>query len=200
MATILLASASPRRAELLAQLGVKFNVEPMNIDERRNAREAPIAYVSRMARAKAAAAINHLEHYSGARQAVLAADTIVVAGASERDARGRVLGKPRDASHAVQMLCDLGDRTHQVYTAVAVRFGVQQAFVCVCTDVRFRSVSMQEARAYWSTGEPADKAGGYGIQGAAIKFVNKIDGSYTNVVGLPLFETRCALRALQLLD
>ena len=200
MVAIVLASASPRRAELLAQLGVEFRVAPMDIDEQRNAYEPPIAYVGRMAREKAAAATRQNELNGEGPQAVLAADTIVVAGACAHQVAGRVLGKPRDASHAVQMLCDLSDRTHQVYTAVAVRFGVQQAFVCVCTDVRFRSVSMQEARAYWGTGEPADKAGGYGIQGAAIEFVKKIDGSYSNVVGLPLFETRSALRALQLLD
>ena len=190
MATIRLASASPRRAQLLTELGVDFVVAPANIDERRAPPETPLAYVRRMALTKAAVGVAQAP--SDAASAVLAADTIVLAG-------GRVLGKPLDEKDAQAMLLDLSDQTHQVYTAVAIRLGVKQAYACVCTDVSFRSVSIQEASAYWSTGEPVDKAGGYGIQGAASKFVKKIDGSYTNVVGLPLYETRCLLRALQVL-
>ena len=190
MAAIRIASASPRRAQLLTELGIDFVVAPADIDERRHPPETPLTYVRRMALTKASVGVAQAP--SDLSTAVLAADTIVVRG-------GRVLGKPIDESDAVGMLLDLSDLTHQVYTAVAIRRGVQQGFACVCTDVSFRSVSMQEARAYWSTGEPVDKAGGYGIQGAASKFVKKINGSYTNVVGLPLYETRCLLRALQVL-
>lgn len=209
MKQILLASASLRRAELLAQLGVEFVVAPADIDERCYAGESALAYVRRMALTKAA--IGGRRNPAAAANGVLAADTIVVCGAASYSpsaladrgkglAGGRILGKPADERQAVDMLSTLSNRTHQVYTALAVSAGVQQGFACVCTDVSFRSVSSQEARAYWDTGEPADKAGGYGIQGAGSKFVNKIYGSYTNVVGLPLFETACILRALQLLD
>ena len=203
MAQILLASASPRRAELLQQLGVGFDVAPANIDETSKVHETPLAYVRRMALTKAEVGV------AAGSSAVLAADTIVVAphsgsalGSSgyRKNRHGRILGKPTGVAQASQMLCALSDQTHQVYTAVAVRMGVQQAFACVCTHVSFRSVSSQEARAYWNTGEPVDKAGGYGIQGVGGNFVKKIDGSYTNVVGLPLYETACLLRALRLLD
>lgn len=171
-----LASASPRRRELLASIGVASEVRPVDIDEAPLPGELPDAYVVRLARAKALA---------GGRYSTLptlGSDTAVVCA-------GRILGKPGDAAEAAAMLRLLSGRWHEVLTAVAVTGPAGLLDVCVATQVRLRDIDEQEMAAYWATGEPADKAGGYAIQGLAAIFVERIEGSHSAVVGLPLFET-----------
>ncbi len=175
---IYLASASPRRRELLTQLGVAFEVLRVEVVECRAEQEAAADYVTRLAGDKALAG---WQVCAGARP-VLGADTIVVVD-------GDVLEKPRDQAHAATMMRRLSGRTHQVMTAVALAYAGGVAVRRVVTDVTFRAVNEAEIAAYWQTGEPADKAGGYGIQGIAGKFVTYLAGSYSAVVGLPLPET-----------
>lgn len=181
---VYLASASPRRSELLRQIGVPFEVRPAHIKEQPLPGEQPARYVARLAAAKAEAVWPALAEAE--RRPVLAADTAVVLD-------GAVLGKPRDAAHAAQMLERLSGRTHAVLTAVALHAdtGVE-ARLCT-SEVRFRATTAAERRAYCATDEPFDKAGGYGIQGRAAVFVEELRGSYSNVVGLPLFETASLL-------
>lgn len=176
---LILASASPRRRELLAQLGVACVCEPADIDETPQADESPGDYVRRMAREKAATVA---ARYPAAERAVLAADTTVVLD----DA---VLGKPRDHFHGLAVLARLSGRRHTVLTAVCL----QSATGCSCelveTSVQFVALSRETCEAYLATDEPWDKAGCYGIQGLGGAFVSSIQGSYSNVVGLPLSET-----------
>jgi septum formation protein len=177
---LILASSSPRRLALLAQLGLTCQVRPADVDESWQAGEDPSVYVVRLARAKAQAV--------GEPGAVtLGADTTVVL-------EGRILGKPADRADGVAMLMRLSGRTHQVMTGVAVCQGGRLESCCVVTDVRFRPIGLREAEAYWATGEGADKAGGYGIQGLGGVFAERIAGSYSAVVGLPLAETERLLR------
>ncbi|WP_312936852.1 Maf family protein [Pseudomonas sp.] len=173
-----LASGSPRRRELLAQVGVPFSVLSAPVDETLLPGESAQCYVERLAQAKARAGFASLQ----APGVVLGADTVVVLD-------GQVLGKPDDADHAQRMLLSLSERSHQVLTAVALTDGITTRSLCVSTDVALRGISSAEARRYWATGEPADKAGGYAIQGLGAVFVRQISGSYSAVVGLPLFET-----------
>lgn len=201
MSDFVLGSASPRRTELLSLLGVEHRVVPADIDETPQRFEPALPYVRRMAAAKADAVLARLATGAGSRAAnaanltVLTADTVVITD-------GMILGKPADEADGLSMLARLSDRSHRVATAVSLRrtgdgrHGPRRADVCVQTAVTFRSVSVQEARRYWASGEPKDKAGGYGIQGLASEFVKNIDGSYTNVIGLPLVETRLLLQAL----
>jgi septum formation protein len=181
---VYLASASPRRSELLRQIGVRFRVRPAAIDEDLTAAETPAAYVTRLAAQKADAVWAAL----GAADAapVLAADTAVVLGA-------RVLGKPADAAAAESMLGELSGRTHCVLTAVALRDATGRDTALSTSEVRLRPTTPAERRAYAHTGEPLDKAGGYGIQGFAAVFVESLSGSYSGVMGLPLFETAALL-------
>jgi septum formation protein len=179
---VYLASASPRRSELLRQIGVRFAVREAAIEERQLPRETAEAYVVRLAAAKAetvwvAVADAH---------AVLGADTAVVLD-------GDVLGKPADADEAAAMLERLSGRTHRVLTAVALRHAGGLDTRLSVSEVRFRATTAAERLAYCRTGEPFDKAGGYGIQGHAAVFVEKLEGSYSGVVGLPLFETAALL-------
>ena len=202
MTRFVLGSASPRRTELLSQLGVVHTVLAADIDETPAPHELPLTYVQRMASSKA----RRVADYPDAADCwVLTADTIVVSSAQPAAqngsvgramAGGAILGKPVDQADGLAMLARLSGRTHQVITAVCLRRGTCRAAVWVNTWVTFRSVSVQEAREYWNSGEAQDKAGGYGIQGLAGAFVSKIDGSYSNVIGLPLTETRTLLRAL----
>lgn len=171
-----LASASPRRRELLAQVGLTPEVRVYSIDETPHAGEAPETYVRRMATEKLEAA---LEEEAGP---VLAADTVVVDG-------GRVLGKPRDAAHNAEMLEALSGTAHQVITAVAVGTRTKVAVRSVVSEVRFRLLGAATIARYVATGEGLDKAGGYGIQGIAGGFVSEIRGSYSAIVGLPLCES-----------
>ncbi len=176
---LLLASRSPRRAELLNTLGVRFVSIDVEVDERVVPGEAPSSYVARLAAAKAAAG-----HANGVnRIPVLAADTTVVCD-------GEILGKPVDQGDSLRMLRLLSGRWHAVYTGVAVIDSQAHVHaVTVLTQVQFRPLTRAEISAYQASGEPADKAGGYGIQGLGGALIARLEGSYSNVVGLPLAET-----------
>lgn len=171
-----LASASPRRRDLLASIGVAVEVRPVDIDESPRPGEAAHDYVVRLAREKALA---------GARLSALPAlgsDTAVVCD-------GAILGKPAGREQAAAMLGALSGRAHEVLTGVAVSGPAGLLTACVTTRVFMRAITDAELVAYWTTGEPADKAGGYAIQGLAAVFVEHIEGSHSAVVGLPLYET-----------
>jgi septum formation protein len=177
---IYLASGSPRRRELLQQIGVSFRVVAAPVDESVRVGEAPVAYVTRLAAAKAEAGWHERREPSEAP--VLAADTAVVLN-------GRILGKPKDRTDARDMLKQLSGRTHEVLTAIALRTADGLRSRISRSEVDFRPIDDNEARTYWETGEPYDKAGGYAIQGRAAIFVADLRGSYSGVMGLPLFET-----------
>ena len=178
MLSLYLASGSPRRRELLTQLGLHFERVITDVEELRREEESAQHYVRRLAREKALAGVA----VAPQDLPVLGADTIVVLN-------GEVLEKPRDAADARAMLCKLSGHTHQVMTAVALADS-QQALDCVViTDVTFRTLTATDIDDYIATGEPMDKAGAYGIQGRGGNFVRKINGSYHAVVGLPLVET-----------
>ncbi len=179
---VYLASASPRRGELLRQIGVRFTVRAPAIAEEQRAGEAPEAYVIRLAAAKAEAVWAAVAD----TQPVLGADTAVVLD-------GAVLGKPGNAVEAAAMLERLSGRTHRVLTAVAVRHAAGLETRLSASEVRFRATTAAERLAYCASEEPLDKAGGYGIQGYAAVFVEELKGSYSGVVGLPLFETAALL-------
>ena len=181
MVDLILASRSPRRAELLRQLGVRFEQRPADIDERQLSRESVEEYAARLAWEKSAAI------QPGDGIAVLAADTCVVLD-------DEILGKPEDHFDALAMLARLSGREHQVVTSVCVRLGAQVEEAISDTRVKFSSLTREDCEAYIATGEPWDKAGGYGIQGVAGAFVESLQGSYTGVVGLPLAETWELLR------
>ncbi|MFG6656854.1 Maf family protein [Scandinavium sp. M-37] len=178
MTMLYLASGSPRRQELLTQLGVSFERIVPGIEEQRDPQESAQHYVARLAREKAQAGVA----LAARDLPVLGADTIVVLN-------GEVLEKPRDAEHAAAMLRQLSGHTHQVMTAVALADSQQTVDCLVTTDVTFRVLSDEDIQGYVATGEPMDKAGAYGIQGLGGCFVRKINGSYHAVVGLPLVET-----------
>lgn len=177
---IFLASASPRRSALLTQLGVRHEVRPVDIDENILRGELPAAYVRRLAIAKAEALWSRLGESE--RRPVLGSDTTVALG-------NDVLGKPADRADGLNMLQRLSSRTHQVYTAVALRHARGCESRLSVSDVTFRALSGMEMEAYWRTGEPVDKAGGYAVQGLAALFIERIAGSYSGIVGLPLYET-----------
>jgi len=172
---LVLASSSPRRRELLASLGLEFTTAIPQIDEVLRPGENPRAYAERLAGEKAEAVAADPE------TTVLGADTIVVQG-------GGILGKPADAAQAFEMLAALSGKTHEVITAVCIRRGPRQAVFSVSTEVLFRELDVREIEAYIASGCPMDKAGAYAIQGGAAHMVRAINGSYTNVVGLPLCE------------
>ncbi len=182
---IYLASASPRRRELLRQIGITFCQLPIVIDETPLTGESPPAYVSRLARAKARAGVRSLNRHQ--LHPVLGADTVVVV-------EGAMLGKPRDRADGLGMLARLSGREHQVLSAVALATLKRDAVKIQESQVRFRALSPAECAAYWETGEPCDKAGGYAIQGQAAAFITELHGSYSGVMGLPLFETAELLR------
>jgi septum formation protein len=182
---VYLASASPRRGELLQQIGVSFRVLRAAVDEVVLPGEAPAAYVVRVAAAKAGCG------WEGNREAdvpVLAADTAVVLD-------GKILGKPKDRQDAADMLRQLSGRTHEVLTAVALRTASGLQTTTSRSEVTLRAISAREAQAYWETGEPHDKAGAYAIQGRAAVFIADLRGSFSGVMGLPLFETAELLSA-----
>jgi septum formation protein len=178
-----LASVSPRRRELLSQIGVSHIVAGAEIDETALPGEAPRDYVLRLAREKALAV-----RRGGQRLAVLGADTTVVLD-------GKIFGKPRDREDAIRMLGDLSGRSHEVLTAIALARSDGVVERLSASRVRFRKISHEECAAYWETGEPRDKAGGYAIQGLGAVFIESLSGSYSGVMGLPLFETGELLRA-----
>jgi len=176
-AQIILASASPRRQELLDQINVTYKVYPVDIDETPRANELPLAYVQRIAAEKSAACKARLTPDIP----ILAADTTVVLG-------NMIMGKPKNQADALAMLMLLSGKTHQVYSAISLR-GLEHGQAVSVTEVTFRHLNDQELLAYWHSGEPLDKAGSYAIQGLGAMFVAAIKGSFSGVVGLPLFET-----------
>ena len=177
---VLLASASPRRSELLRQVGIAHAVRPVGIDESAHPGEAPSAYVLRLAEEKAAALWGELG--PAQRRPVLAADTTVAL-------EGEIFGKPGSLDEARVMLGRMSGRTHEVHTAVAVLHAGGAAARLSSSTVTFRELTRAEIDWYWHTGEPADKAGGYAVQGRAAAFISHIAGSYSGIMGLPLYET-----------
>ena len=178
-----LASASPRRRELLAQIGLRVEIVPQSVLEQRRDGESPEAFVQRLALEKARAGLATVSE--DRPRPVLGADTVVVVD-------DMVLGKPADEAAALAMLAQLSGRTHRVLSALGVvakdNLGQDRAEVCLNESrVSFRVVAEAEGRAYWRTGEPADKAGSYGIQGMAALFIERLEGSYSGVMGLPLY-------------
>ncbi|MFC2352522.1 Maf family protein [Eikenella halliae] len=188
--TIYLASASPRRREILVSLGFQPVLLTAETDETARPGEAVADYVARMARQKNAAA-RQLSAQRGLAlaQPLLSADTVVALD-------NAILGKPRDAAHARELLESLSGREHQVWTAVCVSLGGQTLEAAQRSDVRFKELSAQEIAAYIASGEPLDKAGAYGIQGIGGVFVAHLSGSFSGVMGLPVFETVQLLRQL----
>ncbi|MEJ2694673.1 MAG: Maf family protein [Candidatus Thiodiazotropha sp.] len=176
---IYLASRSPRRRELLRQIGVPHQPLDIEVDERMRADESPSDYVLRVSQEKARAGLR--AGVRGAGLPVLAADTSV-------EAAGRMLGKPADREEGLWMLRLLSGNTHRVYTAVALGDGRLMTRLSV-SEVSFRPLEEAEIAAYWASGEAADKAGAYAIQGLAAQFISRLQGSYSGVMGLPLFET-----------
>ena len=179
---MILASRSPRRRDLLKLITTDFLVIPANLDESRRIDESPADYVCRLAEGKARA----IAHQVAPLETIIGSDTAVTCG-------GHILNKPRGKEDYLTMMELLSGTTHQVYSGICVLRGAQSMVRSVRTDVTFRELSMSERLNYWDTGEPSDKAGGYGIQGVAARFVRSISGSYTNVVGLPLVELEAML-------
>ncbi|MCG7901896.1 septum formation protein Maf [Candidatus Thiodiazotropha endoloripes] len=177
--SLYLASRSPRRRELLQQIGVRFELLDIEVDEGQLPEEQPANYVRRVAEDKAVAGFRQLS--DAAQLPVLAADTSVVVN-------GHILGKPEDRDHALWMLGQLSDTTHEVFSAVTLCRSAPQTRVSV-SRVTFRRLSETEMLDYWHTGEPLDKAGSYAIQGLGAQFIARLEGSYSGVMGLPLFET-----------
>jgi len=181
---LILGSASPRRQELLAQLGVNFHVHASDIDETPFQQESPAAYVARLAEAKSSAVMAEV----GGDIPVLGSDTIVVS-------QSELFGKPVDEADATRMLTALSGREHQVMTAVCVRNRERHEVVVVVSDVTFRELTEAEISAYWQSGEPEGKAGAYAIQGLGATFVSAMKGSYSGIVGLPLYQTDQLLKS-----
>ncbi len=179
---LILASQSPRRKQLLTQLGYQFSVQPSDIDESVKEAETASDYVLRLAKQKAQHVLVSLSAAEQCNSFALGSDTSVVLN-------GKILGKPESEDDCIQTLSLLSNNKHQVLTAIALasKAGVQGEVIT--TDVVFKKLTTAEIKAYWLTGEPQDKAGSYGIQGIAGQFVKNINGSYSAVVGLPLYET-----------
>ncbi|MEO7272651.1 MAG: Maf family protein [Vicinamibacterales bacterium] len=187
---LILASASPRRAELLTSAGFGFLVSPAEVDETPHAEEAASDYVIRVARDKA----RHIaSDRTGTGAVVLAADTAVVT-------ESRIMGKPRNDEDAANMLATLSGAVHQVLTGVVVRTDTRELVELVATRVHFLPMSSAEVSWYVSTGEPRGKAGAYAIQGHAARFIDWIDGSWSNVVGLPLSTVNRMLKEVGVVD
>lgn len=196
--SIYLASRSPRRRELLSQIGVRFQVlmfrdrpeTDAELEEAVIEGETPSVYVERVARAKAQAGWKRLEQRSLPRAAVLAADTTVAID-------GRILGKPSDRREAAGMLGALSGRRHEVLSAIALRYESQMECVVSVSEVEFKVLSQDDIRQYVATGECDDKAGAYAIQGRAAQFVTTLRGSFSGVMGLPLYETAQMLERME---
>ena len=192
---IYLASRSPRRRELLTQIGVRFDLllfrsltrEDAEVNEAWLPGETPEAYVQRVARAKAVFAAGLMAHRSIVARPVLAADTTL-------DLDGEIIAKPKDEADAAAILTRLSGRSHRVFTAIALTRGERVEQRLSISEVRFRTLSAEEIRRYVQSGEPMDKAGAYGIQGRAAVFIEEIHGSHSGIVGLPLCETALLLR------
>jgi septum formation protein len=182
---LILASTSPRRRELLNQLGIEFDVIAVATEETPRPGESPEAYVQRIAAQKSACG----QALAPPGSAILAADTEVVLD-------GEIFGKPESLDHAWRMLQRLSGRTHEVLSAVSLRHWGWHREILSVSRVTFREVSLQEIEAYWHSGEPCDKAGGYAIQGKGALFVRHLSGSFSGVMGLPLYETGLLLGEL----
>ncbi|MEZ8877950.1 Maf family nucleotide pyrophosphatase [Vibrio lentus] len=215
---LVLASGSPRRKELLSQLGYEFSVLVTDVEECKHAQETAEEYVQRLSLDKALAALSLLTENSSEKQHVVTGSDTVVSSSDNRDlgsdiaavgsdivaldseivvlgsdtvvvSQEQVLEKPADLADSKRMLTQLANERHQVMTAVSVVSAEKQKTEIIITDVWFKPLSEKEIEQYWQTGEPCDKAGSYGIQGLGGRFVTRIEGSYYAVVGLPLFET-----------
>lgn len=188
MAPLILASSSPRRKQLLEQLGVEFTIFSPDIDETVRHAEPVAAYVKRLAEEKA-----RVVQQQFPQAIVLAADTSL--GLDDQ-----ILGKPQSKAHAFEMWSQLSGRKHQVYSGVCVCTATQSLSIVVCTEVEFQILSHNDMDRYWATSEPLGKAGAYAIQGIAAQYIPRIIGSYSNVVGLPLYETVQLLKAVKVLN
>lgn len=188
MAHLILASSSPRRRELLAQLGLEFDIYSPDIDESVHAGESVAAYVERLALAKADAVAERFP------------DAIVIAADTCLGIDDKILGKPESKAHAFEMWSKISGRTHDVYSGVCVRTKKEKYSIVVCTQVEFQSMCPHDMESYWATGEPIGKAGAYAIQGIAARYIPRIQGSYSNVVGLPLYETVQLLQTVKALN
>ncbi|MFA0268024.1 nucleoside triphosphate pyrophosphatase [Vibrio cyclitrophicus] len=201
---LVLASGSPRRKELLSQLGYEFSVLVTDVEECKHAQETAEEYVKRLSLDKALAALSLLKDNPSEKQHVvpssdtvdlssniiaLDSDTVVLGSDTVVVSQGQVLEKPTNFADSKRMLTQLANDRHQVMTAVSVVSEEKQRTEIIITDVWFKLLSEKEIEQYWQTGEPCDKAGSYGIQGLGGRFVTRIEGSYYAVVGLPLFET-----------
>ncbi len=187
--TLVLASQSPRRHQLLAQLGYEFSVQVSDIDESVKQEELPEEYVVRLAQEKAQVVFTQLTATEQQTTLVLGSDTCVVSN-------NHILGKPENLNDCIKSLSMLSNENHQVLTAIAVISSGEIVTKLVTTQVQFSALTLEEIKAYWHTGEPQDKAGSYAIQGIAGQFVKSITGSYSAVVGLPLYETAQILKHL----
>jgi septum formation protein len=187
---IYLASASPRRRELLSQLGLEFEAIPSNLVEERRAGESPAEYVTRVARDKARYVAGLVKARGLPAHPVLGADTEVVLD-------GEIFGKPRDRDHGMEMLRRLGGRTHEVLSALCLIHDGREHAALSVSRVTFAPLTGAEIAQYWETGEPADKAGAYAIQGRAAAFIARLEGSYSGVMGLPLYELVGILRNIE---
>lgn len=188
MAHLILASSSPRRRELLQQLGLEFEIYSPDIDESVLPSEPVDAYVERLARAKADAVA---ERYP---------DAIIIAADTSLSVDSEILGKPESKQHAFEMWTKISGRKHDVLSGVCVRTKNEKYSIVVRTQVEFQALTTHDMESYWATGEPVGKAGGYAIQGIAARYIPAIQGSYTNVVGLPLYETVQLLQTVKALN
>lgn len=188
MAHLILASSSPRRRELLQQLGLEFEIYSPDIDESVLPNESVAAYVERLARAKADAVA---ERYP---------DAIIIAADTSLGIDNEILGKPESKQHAFAMWAKISGRKHDVFSGVCVRTKNEKYSIVVRTQVEFQSLTTHDMEIYWATGEPVGKAGGYAIQGIAARYIPAIQGSYSNVVGLPLYETVQLLQTVKALN
>lgn len=188
MAHLILASSSPRRRELLQQLGLEFEIFSPEIDESVLVGETIAAYVERLACAKAEAV------------SIQYPNAIVIAADTSLSVDHHILGKPESKQHAFEMWQCISGRKHDVYSGVCVRTSTEKSSIVVRTQVEFQVLSHSDMDDYWATGEPVGKAGAYAIQGIAARYIPRIEGSYSNVVGLPLHETVQLLKAVKVLN
>ena len=188
MARLILASSSPRRRELLQQLGLDFEIYSPDIDESVLDGEDVAAYVERLACSKAQAVLERFP------------DAVVIAADTSLGVDDQILGKPESKQHAFEMWQRISGRKHDVFSGVCVRTRTEKSSIVVRTQVEFQTLSLNDMECYWATGEPLGKAGGYAIQGIAARYIPRIEGSYSNVVGLPLHETVQLLQTVKALN
>ena len=188
MAHIILASSSPRRQELLRQLSLDFDSYSPDVDEAVQDGETVEQYVERLARDKAQVVLNQYP------------EAIVIAADTSLSCAGKIIGKPESKQHAFEIWAQISGRKHDVFSGVCVRTKEQICSIVVRTQVEFQALSLRDMEDYWATGEPLGKAGAYAIQGIAARYIPRIDGSYSNVVGLPLHETAQLLQTVKALN